>query len=148
MVSQLIGSFHTRNAALQAIEELAALGNDVEFVPVEHGGTRAAAVRVILRGAQGAFIGGAIGLAAVFIVPSEFLLPVAIICSAAGGLLNVRLTRPKPLPIAVEDTSVQVLVIVHGRDLDTARMVLQKEGVTAIQQIDSDTARPSGSAGA
>ena len=146
MASKLIGSFHTRNAALQATEELAVLGYDVEMLPVEHAGTRASMARVVLRGAQGAFIGGALGLAGVFFTPSEFLLPLAVTCSAAGALINVRLTRPKEPPVAVEDSSVQVLVVVQGRDLETARMVLQKEGVVAIHQTDPDTAHISGPA--
>ena len=115
------------------------LGFVVEMVPIEHEGSRAALFRVFLRGAQGSFIGGALGLATVFVVPSEFLLPAMVICGAAGALFNIRLTRQKEPPIPVEDTSVQVLVVVQGSDLDTARMILRKEGGTAIQQADSKT---------
>ena len=48
MASQLVGSFHTRNAALQAVEELAVLGFEVEMVPIEHEGSRAALFRRLL----------------------------------------------------------------------------------------------------
>ena len=141
MASQLIGSFHTRNAALQAVEELAALGFDVEVLKVEHHGSRAALIRLILRGAQGGVIGGALGLTAVFVSPSEFLLPIMVVCGAAGALLNIRLTRQKELPIAVDDTSVQALVVVQGVDLDTATMILRKEGSAAIQRAETRTER-------
>lgn len=139
MASQLIGSFHTRNAALQAMEELAAQGFDVEMLKVDHAGPRAALIRLALRGAQGGVIGGALGLAAVFISPSEFLLPIMVLCGAAGAMLNIRLTRPRPLPIEVPDTSVQALVVVQGTDLETATMILTKEGSTAIQQTETPT---------
>ena len=33
----------------------------------------------------------------------------------------------------------QVLVVVQGADLDTARMILRKEGGTAIQHADPET---------
>ena len=92
MASQLIGTFHTRNAALLAVEELAVLGFDAEMIEVEHEGSRAALIRLVLRGAQGGVIGGALGLATVFVVPGEFLLPIMVICGAAGALLNIRLT--------------------------------------------------------
>lgn len=137
MTSQLVGSFHTRNAALQAVEELAALGFDVEMMKVEHRGSRAALFHLVLRIAQGGVIGGAVGLVFVFIVPSEFLLPVMVVCGAAGAYLNVRLTRARELPIAVEDTSVQSLVVVRGADLETATMILRKEGSTAIQAVET-----------
>ena len=133
MASQLIGSFHTRSAALLAVEELAVLGFDVEMVKVEHEGSRAALIRLVLRGAQGGVIGGALGLGTVFVVPSEFLLPVMVLCGAAGALLNIRLTSQKALPIEVQDTSVQALVVVRCTDLDTATMILKKEGSTAIK---------------
>jgi hypothetical protein len=133
MASQLIGLFHTRNAALQAVEEVAALGFDAEMMKVEHLGPRATMIRLALRAGQGGFIGAALGLAFVFVVPSEFLLPIMVICGAAGGLLNIRLSRPKPLPVEVEDTSVQVLVVVQGKDLETARMVLAKEGGAVVE---------------
>ena len=134
MASQFVGTFHTRNAALQAVEELAALGYDVEMLKVEHQGSRAVLVRLVLRSAQGGVIGGAAGLAFVFIVPSEFLLPIMVICGTAGAFLNVRLTRPRELPIEVTDTSVQALVVVRGADAETATMILRKEGSTAIQE--------------
>ncbi len=138
MAGRLVGSFHTRNAALQAVEELAALGFDVEMLKVEHYGSRAALFRLILRIAQGGIIGAAVGLAFVFIVPSEFLLPVMVMAAAAGAFLNVRLTQPPELPVAVDDTSVQALVVVRGSDTETARMVLRKEGGTAIQETEAD----------
>lgn len=137
MASQLIGSFHTRNAALLAVEELAARGYDVEMLKVEHEGSRAALIRLVLRGAQGGFIGGALGLASVFVVPSEFLLPIMVVCGAAGALVNIRLTRQPELPIAVADTSVQALVVARGADTDTATMILRKEGSTAIQLVET-----------
>ena len=143
MASQLIGSFHTRNAALQAMEELAAQGFDVEMLKVDHAGPRAALIRLALRAAQGGVIGGALGLAAVFISPSEFLLPIMVLCGAAGAMLNIRLTRPRPLPIDVPDTSVQALVVVQGADLETATMILTKEGSTAIRQTETPTATDS-----
>ena len=96
-------------------------------------------IRLILRIAQGGVIGAALALVTVFVVPSEFLLPTMVIGGAAGALLNVRLTRQQELPIEVEDTSVQVLVIVQGADPETATMVLRKEGSTAIQQVDEDS---------
>ena len=68
------------------------LGFVVEMVPIEHEGSRAALFRLFIRGAQGSFIGGALGLATVFVVPSEFLLPAMVICGAAGALFNIRLT--------------------------------------------------------
>lgn len=139
MASRLVGSFHTRNAALQAVEELAALGFDVEMMKVEHRGSRAALFHLVLRVAQGGVIGGAIGLVFVFIVPAEFLLPIMVICGAAGAYLNVRLTRGRELPVAVEDTSVQSLVVVRGADLETATMILRKEGSTAIQAVAAQT---------
>lgn len=145
MASQLVGSFHTRNAALQAVEELAALGYDVEMMKVEHHGSRAALVRLVLRIAQGGVIGGAVGLAFVFVVPSEFLLPVMVVCGAAGAIVNVRLTRPPELPVNVADTSVQALVVVRGADTETAMMILRKEGSTAIEektaQFEQETGR-------
>ena len=137
MASQLVGSFHTRNAALLAVEELAARGYDVEMLKVEHEGSRAALIRLVLRGAQGGFIGGALGLASVFVVPSEFLLPIMVVCGAAGALVNIRLTRQPELPIAVADTSVQALVVARGADTDTATMILRKEGSTAIQLVET-----------
>ena len=137
MASQLVGSFHTRNAALLALEELAARGYDVELLRVEHEGSRAALIRLVLRGAQGGVIGGALGLAFVFIVPSEFLLPIMVVCGAAGALVNIRLTRQPELPIAVADTSVQALVVARGADTDTATMILRKEGSTAIQLVET-----------
>lgn len=137
MTNQLIGSFHTRNAALQAVEELAPLGFDVEVLRVRHRGSRAALIHLVLRGAQGGVIGAAIGLAFVFIVPSEFLLPIMVITGTAGALLNIRLTGPKPLPIAVADTSVQALVVVQGNSLETAKMILRKEGSTAIEHVEA-----------
>ena len=111
------------------------LGFDVEMLKVERQGSRAALIRLVLRGAQGGVIGGALGLAFVFVVPSEFLLPVMVVCAAAGALVNIRLTRPRELPIAVEDTSVQVLLVVQGADVETATMVLRNEGSTAIQPL-------------
>ena len=139
MADRLVGSFHTRNAALQAVEELAALGFDVEMLKVEHHGSRAALVRLVLRIAQGGVIGAAVGLALVFIVPSEFLLPVMVVAGAAGAFLNVRLTRPPELPVAVEDASVQALVVVRGGDTEMATMVLRKEGGTAIQEAENQS---------
>ena len=144
MAGRLVGSFHTRNAALQAMEELAALGFDVEMLKVEHHGSRAALVRLVLRIAQGGVIGGAVGLGLVFVVPSEFLLPVMVIAGAAGAFLNVRLTRPPELPVAVEDTSVQALVVVRGSDTETATMVLRKEGGTDIQEADTQEIEETG----
>lgn len=143
MASQLVGTFHTRNAALQAVEELAALGFDVEMLKVEHQGSRAALFRLVLRIAQGGVIGAALALVTVFVVPSEFLLPIMVIGGAAGAFLNVRLTRPRELPIEVEDTTVQALVVVQGADIETATMILRKEGSTTIErtemQADIDT---------
>ncbi len=139
MASRVVGSFLTRAAALQAVEELAALGCDVEMMKVEHQGSRAAMIRLILRIAQGGVIGAALALLTVFVVPSEFLLPTMVIGGAAGAAFNVRLTRQPELPIEVEDPSVQVLVIVQGANLETATMVLRKEGSTAIQQVDEDS---------
>ncbi len=139
MADRLVGSFHTRNAALQAVEELAALGFDVEMLKVEHHGSRAALVRLVLRIAQGGVIGAAVGLALVFIVPSEFLLPVMVVAGAAGAFLNVRLTRQPELPVAVEDASVQALVVVRGGDTEMATMVLRKEGGTAIQEAENQS---------
>lgn len=136
MASQLVGTFHTRNAALQAMEELAVLGFDVEMVKVEHQGSRAALIRLVLRGAQGGFIGAALGLVTVFVVPSEFLLPIMVLVGAAGALLNIRLTRPRELPMEVEDTTVQALVVVRGADIETATMVLKKEGSTAVERTE------------
>ncbi len=138
MAGQLVASFHTRTAALHAVEELAALGCDVEMMKVEHQGSRAALIRLILRVAQGGVIGAAVALVTVFVVPSEFLLPIMVIGGAAGAVFNVRLTRPPELPMEVEDSSVQVLVIVQGANLETATMVLRKEGSTAIQQVHED----------
>ena len=109
------------------------LGFDAEMVKVEHEGSRVALVRLVLRGAQGGVIGGALGLATVFVVPSEFLLPIMVMCGAAGALLNIRLTSQKAPPIEVQDTSVQALVVVRCTDLDTATMILRKEGSTAIK---------------
>ncbi len=137
MASKLIGSFHTRNAALQAVEELAAQGFDVEMLKVDHAGPRAALFRRALRGAQGGVIGAALGLTAVFVAPGEFLLPIAVLTGAAGAFLNIRLTRPRPLPLEVADTSVQALVVVQGIDLETAAMILTKEGSTAIQRAET-----------
>ena len=136
MAGQLVGSFHTRNAALQAVEELAALGFDVEMLKVEHHGSRAALFRLVLRIAQGGVIGAALALVTVFIVPSEFLLPIMVIGGAAGAFLNVRLTRPQELPLEVEDTTVQALVVVQGADIETATMILRKEGSTAVRHIE------------
>ena len=144
MSSQLIGSFHTRNAALLAMEELAARGYDVELLKVEHEGSRAALIRLVLRGAQGGVIGGALGLATVFVVPSEFLLPIMVVCGAAGALVNIRLTRQPELPIAVADTTVQALVVARGADTDTATMILRKEGGTAIQLVETQPEPKSG----
>jgi len=137
MASQLVGSFHTRNAALQAMEELAALGFDVEMLKVEHQGSRAALFRLVLRIAQGGVIGAALALVTVFVVPSEFLLPIMVIGGAAGAFLNVRLTRPRELPVEVEDATVQALVVVQGADIETATMILKKEGSTAVRQIEA-----------
>ena len=141
MASQLIGSFHTRNAALLAVEELAVLGFDAEIIEVEHEGSRAALIRLVLRGAQGGVIGGALGLATVFVVPGEFLLPIMVICGAAGALLNIRLTGQRVLPIEVQDTSVQALVVVRCTDPDTATMILRKEGSTAVQLTETHAER-------
>lgn len=137
MASQLVGCFHTRNAALQAVEELAPLGFTVEVLRVSHKGSRAALIHLILRGAQGGVIGAALGLATVFVVPSEFLLPIMVITGTAGALLNIRLTGPRPLPIVVADTSVQALVVVQGQNLETATMILRKEGSTAIERVET-----------
>ena len=46
------------------------------------------------------------------------------------------LTRPQELPIEVEDTTVQALVVVQGADTETATMILRKEGSTAVRQIE------------